>query len=163
MANETQGNSATQRPLLTPDGRARLEARLRELIEVERPKVAEAIHEAKEAGDISESSAYEHAKNEQARVEGEIRELTALLNQAGTLELTSATDEVRMGATVTIRTETGKERAYTIVSTHEANPQGGYISTESPVGKALLGHKKGDKVVVTTPNGDMTYTIVKIG
>ncbi len=162
MANDT--NTANgQRPLLTAEGRAKLEARLKELIEVERPKIAEDIHEAKEAGDISESSAYEHAKNEQARIEGEIRELTALLNHAGTLELIGKANEVRIGTTITVKSDTGKERVFTIVSTHEANPSQGYISTESPVGKALLGHRKGEKVKVATPNGDVTYAILKIG
>jgi transcription elongation factor GreA len=153
---------SADRPLLTAEGRAKLEAELKELVEVQRPQIADDIHEAKEAGDISESSAYEHAKNEQARIEGRIRELTELLNKAGTLEQPVDTNVVRIGSTVEIRTDAGTERTFTIVSTHEADPKRGYISTESPVGNALLGHKKGEKVPVTTPNGVVKYHILKI-
>ena len=150
------------RPLLTAEGRAKLEAELKELVEVQRPLIADDIHEAKEAGDISESSAYEHAKNEQARIEGRIRELTELLNRAGTLELTTDSHVVRIGSTVEVKTGTGTERTFTIVSTHEADPKRGYISTESPVGSALMGRKKGEKVDITTPNGVVKYHVIKI-
>src|SRR5579883_3081070 len=143
--------SENDRPLLTAEGRAKLEAELKDLIEVQRPMIADDIHEAKEAGDVSESSAYEHAKNEQARIEGRIRELTELLNKAGTLELVTDSNVVRIGSTVEVKTSTGTERTFTIVSTHEADPKRGYISTESPVGSALIGKKKGDKVDVNTP------------
>jgi len=146
----SQENTAMH-PLITAEGRARLEAELKELVEVQRPQIADDIHEAKEAGDISESSAYEHAKNEQARIEGRIRELTELLNRSGTLEFTTNSNLVRIGSTVTVRTEAGGERTFTIVSTHEADPKRNYISTESPVGRALLDHKAGDDVTVTIP------------
>ncbi len=154
--------SENDRPLLTAEGRAKLEAELKDLIEVQRPMIADDIHEAKEAGDVSESSAYEHAKNEQARIEGRIRELTELLNKAGTLELVTDSNVVRIGSTVEVKTSTGTERTFTIVSTHEADPKRGYISTESPVGSALIGKKKGDKVDVNTPNGVVTYRVLKI-
>ncbi len=158
MTNESQ-----QRTLLTPEGRAKLEAELKELVEVQRPKIADDIHEAKEAGDISESSAYEHAKNEQARVEGRIRELTALLNSAGTLEQVTGSSTVRIGSRVLVEiVGSGREREFHIVSTHEADPKRGWISTESPVGRALLDHKKNDKVDVETPSGVVKYKILKI-
>jgi transcription elongation factor GreA len=162
MALMNDTNAHGQRPLLTSEGRARLEAELKELVEVQRPRIADDIHEAKEAGDISESSAYEHAKNEQARIEGRIRELTELLNRAGTLELVTDAHVVRIGSTVTVRTESGKERTFTIVSTHEADPRRNYISNESPVGQALIDTKPGDKVKVQTPNGEVGYVIVSI-
>lgn len=161
MASHAHGNEA-QRPLLTVEGRNKLEERLRILKEIERPRIADDIHEAKEAGDVSESSAYEHAKNEQARIEGEIMELEALLRIAGTLELTSGNDTVQIGAKVTVKTESGRERQFTIVSTHEANPAAGYISTESPVGSKLLGRRRDETVAVQTPNGTINYTIVQI-
>jgi transcription elongation factor GreA len=151
-----------QRPLLTAEGRARLEAELKDLVEVQRPRIADDIHEAKEAGDISESSAYEHAKNEQARIEGRIRELTELLNRAGILEFTTDAQVVRIGSEVNVRTDTGRERTFRIVSTHEADPKRNWISTESPVGRALLEHKPTDIVTVATPNGDVQYTIMQI-
>jgi transcription elongation factor GreA len=159
---QTQDAHGIQRPLLTSEGRARLEAELKDLVEVQRPAIADDIHEAKEAGDISESSAYEHAKNEQARIEGRIRELTALLNNAGTLEFVTDAGTVRIGSTVKVKTDSGKERTFTIVSTHEADPTKNYISTESPVGQALLDHKAGEHVAVKTPGGVVTYTIVII-
>lgn len=166
MAVNHDHQAANDRPLLTAEGRARLEAELKELVEVQRPMIADDIHEAKEAGDVSESSAYEHAKNEQARIEGRIRELTVLLNSAGTLELTTDSDVVRIGSTVEIRITTGansgKERTFTIVSTHEADPRANYISNESPVGSKLIGQKKGAKVKINTPNGDVTYQILKV-
>jgi transcription elongation factor GreA len=162
MATIHDVSDQSDRPLLTAEGRAKLEAELKELVEVQRPMIADDIHEAKEAGDISESSAYEHAKNEQARIEGRIRELTELLNRAGTLELTTDSHIVRIGSTVEVKTPSGSDRTFTIVSTHEADPKRGYISTESPVGSALVGKKKGEKVDVTTPNGVVTYKVVKI-
>lgn len=152
----------SDRVLLTQEGRARLDAELKDLVEVQRPQIADDIHEAKEAGDISESSAYEHAKNEQARIEGRIRELTQLLNRAGTLELTTDSQFVRIGSTVEVRTDSGSERTFTIVSTHEADPKRRYISTESPVGSALMGKKPGESVDVTTPNGPVKYQILKV-
>ncbi len=162
MATVSHASDQSDRPLLTAEGRAKLEAELKDLVEVQRPMIADDIHEAKEAGDISESSAYEHAKNEQARIEGRIRELTELLNKAGTLELTTDASVVRIGSSVDVRTSAGTERHFTIVSTHEADPKRGYISTESPVGSALVGKKVGDKVDVSTPNGVVTYNVLKI-
>ncbi len=161
MANN--GSQDGQRPLLTAEGRAKLEERLRYLLEVQRPQIAEDIHEAKEAGDVSESSAYEHAKNEQARTEGEILELTMLLNNSGTLEFTSGAQTVQIGTRVRVkRDDTGAEREFTIVSTHEADPKRNFISTESPVGKELLGKKKGEIVNVQTPNGLIVYHVLDI-
>jgi len=160
MANDTYNN----RTLLTSEGRAKLEAELKDLVEVQRPMIADDIHEAKEAGDISESSAYEHAKNEQARIEGRIRELTALLNNSGTLEPVTGVNTVRIGSKVDVEI-VGSDRpprTFHIVSTHEADPKRGWISTESPVGRALIDHKKGEKVDVETPNGVVKYKIVKI-
>ena len=162
MAVNHDPQAASDRPLLTAEGRARLEAELKDLVEVQRPMIADDIHEAKEAGDVSESSAYEHAKNEQARIEGRIRELTVLLNSAGTLELTTDSDVVRIGSTVEVRISSGSERTFTIVSTHEADPKRGYISNESPVGSKLIGQKKGAKVKISTPNGEVTYQILKV-
>ena len=160
------GNShaqESQRPLLTQEGRNKLEERLRHLVEVLRPQIAEDIHEAKEAGDVSESSAYEHAKNEQARIEGEIMELTALLNNSGTLEFTSGAQRVQIGTRIRVkRLDTSTEREFTIVSTHEADPKRNFISTESPVGNALLNKEVGAEVDVPTPNGVVKYKVLEI-
>lgn len=143
---------------LTPDGYAKNKERLDYLRTVKRKEIADYIHEAKEAGDISESSAYEDAKNEQAMVEGEIIKLERLLASA---EIMTAMDHdvVRVGMQVDLTTATGGSRTFKIVETFEADPKTGQISDESPVGKALTGHRVGDVVEVATPGGRTVYTI----
>ena len=132
--------------------------RLEYLRTVKRKEIADYIHEANEAGDISESSAYEDAKNEQAMVEGEILKLERLLASA---EIMTAMDHnvVRVGMQVDLTTATGVNRTFKIVESFEADPKTGPISDESPVGKALMGHKVGDVVEVSTPGGVTVYTI----
>jgi transcription elongation factor GreA len=143
---------------LTPDGYAKNKELLEYLRTVKRKEIADYIHEAKEAGDISESSAYEDAKNEQAMVEGKILELERLLASA---EIMTAMDHdvVRVGMQVDLTTGTGANRTFKIVETFEADPKTGQISDESPVGKALIGHKVGDVIEVSTPGGVTVYTI----
>ena len=142
---------------LTPDGYNKNKERLEYLRNIKRKEIADYIHEAKEAGDISESSAYEDAKNEQAMVEGEILKLERLLASA---EIMTAMDHnvVRVGMQVDLTTATGANRTFKIVETFEADPKTGHISDES-VGKALMGHKVGDVVEVSTPGGVTVYTI----
>ena len=152
---------------LTPEGFAKMQQRLEYLRNVKRKEVADYIHEAKEAGDISESSAYEDAKNEQAMVEGEILELEKLLAAAEimTADMHGVAEGpmlVRIGTQVKVETESGKERTFKIVETFEADPKAGLISDQSPVGKALMGHKEGDEVTVSTPGGVTTYIILAV-
>ncbi|HEX7737861.1 MAG TPA: transcription elongation factor GreA [Ktedonobacteraceae bacterium] len=146
---------------LTPDGYAKNQERLEYLVKVRRKEIADYIHEAKEAGDISESSAYEDAKNEQAMVEGEILKLERLLEMAEIMTAMN-TDTVSVGMQVDLTTQAGATRTFKIVATFEADPKQGLISDESPVGKALVGHKVGDVVEVSTPGGVTVYTIRKI-
>ncbi|HEY3992470.1 MAG TPA: transcription elongation factor GreA [Ktedonobacteraceae bacterium] len=143
---------------LTPEGYAKNQERLEYLLKVKRKEIADYIHEAKEAGDISESSAYEDAKNEQAMVEGEILKLERLLEVAEIMTAMN-TDIVSVGMQVDLATQTGANRSFKIVATFEADPKQGLISDESPVGKALMGHKVGDVVEVSTPGGVTVYTI----
>jgi len=152
---------------LTPEGYARNVERLEYLRTVKRKEIADYIHEAKEAGDISESSAYEDAKNEQAMVEGEIIKLERLLSVAEimTADMHSNVDGppvVRIGMEVALSSSAGANRVFKIVETFEADPKTGLISDQSPVGKALMGHKEGDVVEVSTPGGRTTYTIRSI-
>lgn len=150
---------------LTREGYEEKKQRLHFLITERRPQVADYIHEAKEAGDISESSAYEDAKNLQAMLEGEIQELQALLDNAVILEAPEQTDGkkvVRLGATVALENDRGDTKTYQLVSTVEAKPNAGKLSDQSPVGRALMGHVEGDKVEVTTPGGAAVYTIRSI-
>jgi transcription elongation factor GreA len=149
---------------LTRDGRARLEAELEELVTSGRKQVAERIGAAKELGDISESGEYEDAKNQQAHLEGRIREIKGILSRAQLIdEENGHGNEVRVGSTVTVRIDgENEEETWTIVGSAEAKPGAGKISNESPIGSALLGKRIKQKATVQTPSGVMKLTIVKI-
>jgi transcription elongation factor GreA len=152
----------TERIPLTREGYEEKKARLQYLLTERRQQVADYIHEAKEAGDVSESSAYEDAKNQQAMLEGEIQELQHLLDHAVLLELVQEADGqriARLGTTIEVETDRGTRRTFQLVSTVEANSANGKLSDQSPVGRALLGHAVGDQVEVTTPGGTVTYVI----
>lgn len=155
------GPMNTKPTYLSKDGLDKLRAELDEMLSVKRPEVAQRIHDAKEHGDLSENAEYEDAKNEQAFVEGRIQTLQALIKNATIIEENHSTDHVQIGSTVAVESDDGKE-SFTIVGSTEARPTEGRISNESPVGRALLGKKKGEKVVVKVPAGDFTYKIVSI-
>ena len=151
----------TKTTYISKDGLDRLRAELDEMLAVRRPEIAQRIHDAKEHGDLSENAEYEDAKNEQAFVEGRIQTLEALVKNATIIDEHHSTDHVQIGSTVAVESPDGAER-FTIVGSAEAKPAEGRISNESPVGRALLGKKKGEKVVVKVPAGDFTYKIVGI-
>ncbi len=151
----------TQDVFLTDDGRRRALAQLEFLRTVRRAEVAQYLHDAKESGDVVDNAAYEDAKNEQARLEGRILELEQLLATAKTINK-ALTDVVSLGSITRLHTPDNREYCYTIVGAFEAKPSSGLISNESPVGKALLGHKVGDLVIVSTPGGVKEYTILSI-
>jgi len=151
----------TQEVFLTNDGRQRALAQLEFLRTVRRAEVAQYLHDAKESGDVVDNAAYEDAKNEQARLEGRIMELEQLLATAKPITKLP-TGVVSLGSVVHLRTSDDREYAYTIVGAFEAKPGAGLISNESPVGKALLGHKVSDLVIVSTPGGVKEYTILSI-
>lgn len=119
------------------------------------------ILKARAHGDLSENAEYEDAKNEQAFVEGRIQSLEALIKNAIIIDEHHSTDFVQIGSTVDVESADGKE-TYTIVGSAEAAPRDGRISNESPVGRALIGRRKGDKVIISVPGGDSTYTVVAI-
>ena len=146
---------------LTDDGRQRAIAQLEFLRTTRRSEVAQYLHDAKESGDVVDNAAYEDAKNEQARLEGRILELEQLLAAAKPITKLP-TDVVSLGSIVQLRTPDEREYRYTIVGVFEAKPSAGLISNESPVGKALLGHKVSDLVIVSTPGGVKEYTILSI-
>ena len=145
---------------LSREGLEKLRAELDELVNVQRPEIANRIHEAKEHGDITENAEYEDAKQEQSFLEGRIGTLEAQLKNAEVIEKGNG-DKVGIGSKVVIEGEDGKE-TFTIVGSAEAAPREGRISNESPVGAALMGHKKGDKVIVQAPAGSVTFTVVSI-
>jgi len=146
---------------ISRDGLEKLRVELEELVNVRRAEVASRISEAKEHGDITENAEYEDAKNEQAFIEGRIQALSALIKNAVLIDETTSKTHVQIGSTVELEGDNGKE-SYTIVGSAEASPGQGRISNESPVGRALLGKKKGDKVTISVPAGDMHYKVVGI-
>lgn len=150
--------------VITDEGLKRLEKELEELKTVRRKEVAEKIKVALSFGDLSENSEYDEAKNEQAIVEGRIAELESQLKNVRILDASElGTEAVNIGSTVTVRMKGKKAtNTYQIVGSTEADPLGGRISDESPIGKALIGHKEGDVVQVETPGGEITLTIQKI-
>ena len=150
--------------ILTQDGLKKLEEELENLKSVKRREVAERIKVAIGYGDISENSEYEDAKNEQAFIEGRVITLEKLLRNARIINSDEIdTDVVSVGATITVQDlEFGDEMEYTIVGTAESDPLNNKISNESPVGRAILGKKKGTIVDVTVPVGVVQYKIIDI-
>ncbi len=164
-----QSDAKSERKIirLTPEGFAKKQERLEYLRTIKRKEIADYIHEAKEAGDISESSAYEDAKNEQAKVEGEIMQLEQLLSLAEIMTPDMHTEEdgpvtARIGMQVEVESDSGAKRLFKLVETFEADPKASLISDQSPVGKALMGHKVGDEVSVSTPGGVTNYVLLSI-
>ena len=151
----------TKPSYLSREGLETLRKELEEMTNNRRAEVAARIHDAKEHGDLSENAEYEDAKNEQAFVEGRIQALEALIKNATIIDEHHSTDHVQIGSTVAVESPDGAE-TFTIVGSAEAKPTEGRISNESPVGRALLGKRKGEKVLVRVPAGDFTYKIVKI-
>jgi transcription elongation factor GreA len=152
-------NNKTQ--YISEDGLVKLRAELGELVGARRAEIAQRIHDAKEHGDLAENAEYEDAKNEQAFVEGQIQRLEALIKNATIIESTHGIEHVQIGSTVKLQGAEGPEQ-FTIVGSTEANPRAGKISNESPVGRTLLGKRKGDHVVVHVPAGDFSYEILEI-
>lgn len=143
---------------LTPEGFKELKQKLEDLKVNRRKEVSEKIQTAREFGDISENAEYDAAKDEQARVEGEINEIEAKLAVAKIIE-SKDTNMVNIGCTVKLlEMDTGVTGEYKLVGTTESDPSQKKISNEGPVGKAIIGHKKGDVVDVKTPK----HTIIKM-
>lgn len=150
---------------LTREGFQKLQEELEYLRTVKRQEVANRLHEAMEGGELIENAEYEAAKNEQAFVEGRIQELDVLLASAKIIEENGKkrSDTVQLGSKVTIKEGNFEAETFIIVGAAEANPREGRISNESPIGKAILGHKVGDIVKVETPGGTYNVKILKIG
>ena len=150
---------------LTQEGYNKLAEELEHLRTVRRKEVAERLHEAAEAslGEFVEDPEFEAAKNEQSFVEGRIRELEVLLANAQVIaKRRKKIESVDVGATVIIQEGRRKPEEYLIVGAAEANPREGKISHESPLGKALIGKKEGEKVEVEAPSGSFTIRVKEI-
>ena len=146
--------------ILTPEGLRKIEEELEFLKTVKRKDVAERIKQSKEFGDLMENSEYEDAKNEQAFIEGRILTLEGMLRNAKVInDHEVRSDVVTVGSTVHLADEAGEELTYTIVGSPEADPRRDRISNESPVGRALLGKRRGETVTVKAPAGTIRYTI----
>ena len=141
--------------LLTPEGLEELKAKIKYLQTDRRREVAERIKEAREFGDIAENSEYDDAKNEQAMLEKQIADLEEKLRRARVIDRKDVSgDVVNVGVTVHVKDQrTDKSTKFKIVGSAEANPAESKLSNESPVGKALLGHKRGEIVSVPVPRG----------
>ena len=149
---------------ITKKGYEALKADLDRLRKEERPKVIEAIAEARSHGDLSENAEYEAAKERQGFIEARINELERKLAEARIIETANLSSEtVVFGATVVLlEVQTNQQRQYTLVGLDEADLKNGRISVQSPVGKALIGRRVGDQVEVTTPAKVVEYEILEI-
>jgi transcription elongation factor GreA len=154
---------ATRRTIqLTAEGKARLEEELRQLETVELPDLRQRIQQATEEGDISDNSEYEDLKEAYMQTEARIRELETTLDRAEVIAEGSIDGMVGLGSHVTVRSDDGEEETWVLVGPEEANPGRGRFSTESPVGRAIIGRRANDSVAVETPGGPITYTVVAV-
>ena len=147
--------------IISQEGYDKLKDEMDFLATVKRKEIAERIERAKELGDLSENAEYSEAKDAQALNEGRVLELANILKNVTVVENGGSKEEVVMGSVVTVKSN-GQEKEYSIVSFNEADPLSGKISNESPLGVALLGKRKGEKVEVETPKGKVEYKVVKI-
>lgn len=156
--------SNSQPVFLTPEGLKKVKDELEYLTTVRRREVAQMIAEAKAEGDISENAGYDEAKTAQGFLEGRIRELETILKNARVISDDSAApDVVVIGRTAVVREEgSDLEEEYTIVGPPEADPSKGRISNESPMGRALLNKRVGEKALVVSPGGEIIFEIVKV-
>ncbi len=148
---------------LTKAGLEEKQKELEYLKNVKRPEVIEALKEARSLGDLSENAEYDAARNEQAEVEGKIRQLEAMLDNVEIVTEVKS-DKVSIGNVVTVEyIDDDETEKYTIVGSAEADPFENKISNESPIAIAIIGKKKGDIVEVDSPNGSYNLKIVEIG
>ena len=148
---------------LTPEGKAKLEVELEELKTTGRKELSIRLNHAISMGDLSENADYHKAKEDQGFMEGRIQEIEAILSNAEVIAEKAKYDDVALGARVTIKEADYPEETYHLVGRNEANPRDGKISHESPIGKALLGHKVGEVVEAKLPNGStISLEILKI-
>lgn len=145
---------------ITAEGKKELEAELAEL-KSRRGEVADKISEARDFGDLSENAEYDAAREEQGLLETRIAEIEDILNNADIIK-TGKKGAIGLGSRVELKTG-NKKVTYTVVGPVEADPLEGKISNESPIGMALYGKNINDKVTITTPKGDISYTIVSVG
>ncbi len=147
---------------LTAEGAEKLRKELEELKGPRRQELARRLRSAIQMGDLSENADYHKAKEDQGFLEGRIQELEYKLRNAVIIDKSGNGDEVGIGNHVTIQEGDGPEETYHVVGAQEADPRKGRISNESPIGRAVMGHKVGDVVQAETPGGILRFKILKI-
>ncbi|MEZ4369934.1 MAG: transcription elongation factor GreB [Polyangiaceae bacterium] len=148
---------------LTPAGAKKIADELNRLMHVDRPKIVQEVSDAAAQGDRSENAEYIYGKKKLREIDRRVRFLRKRLDNCEVVETSGALlDSVRFGASVKVEDEEGEERVYTLVGPDESEPSLGYISFQSPIGRALLKKKVGDTVVVQRPAGELELTILEI-
>ena len=148
---------------LTLEKKNELETELVQLKSVRRKEIADSLEYAKSLGDLSENAEYHQAREDQANCEDRINHIEQILKNAVIMETGAVAGGVHVGSTVTVLKKGSKEeKTFALVGSEEADSISGKISNESPLGKAILGKKKGDKVTVHAPKGEIEYSIVAI-
>lgn len=148
---------------LTAEGVENLRHELDRLVNVKRPALAERLHRAIQQGDLSENADYIAAKEEQGFLEGRIQQIEMMLRNAVIIQEDGPKDEVALGSRVTVIEEgVDEEEKFRLVGPAEADPTNGKVSNESPLGRALLGHRVGDTVTVEAPGGEIVFRIAAI-
>ncbi len=155
---------AEKRIPMTAAGFAALQKEIKHLKSVERPRIADAIAEARAHGDLSENAEYHAAKEQQSHNEGRLREIEDLLRRAEIIDVSALSgDDIKFGATVTLRDmEGGDKVVYRIVGECEADVKAGRLSITSPLARALIGKEEGDDCSCLTPSGKREYEILKV-
>ncbi len=155
---------STEVAYFTEEGLKKLQEEINHLKSVERPSISKQIAEARDKGDLSENAEYDAAKEAQGMLELKINKLETVLSTARLVDESKIdTSKAYVLSTVVIKNvKTKQEMKYTLVAENEANLKAGKISVSSPIGKGLLGKKKGDKVEITVPNGTLQFEIVEI-
>jgi len=152
-----------QEVYLTAEGAEKLKLELEELKGPKRDEMAKRLRSAIQMGDLSENADYHKAKEDQAFMEGRIQELEYLLKNAIIIEDNMEPgDTVQVGSCITVQEGDAPEETWYLVGAKEADPRNGRISNESPIGRALLGHRVGDEMTITTPGGEIRLKILKI-
>ncbi len=149
---------------MTVRGAERLREELQQLKSVERPRVVEAIAEARAHGDLKENAEYHAAREQQGFIEGRIKEVEAKLSNAQIIDVTTLNTDGRVvfGATVVVEEESGEEVSYQIVGEDEADIKAGLISVNSPIARGLIGKQEGDTAVINVPGGERVFDIVEV-
>ena len=146
----------------TPEGLEKLKDEYKHRTEVLRGEIAKRLKEAKEEGDISENAGFDAAKEAQAVNEGRVEEIKAILENVKVFKGSSGKSTVDVGSSVKVESKARGTQEFVVVGAAESDPLKGFISNESPLGSAFLGHKKGDKLKVKTPKGEVEYKILEV-